>query len=162
MPSLIASISWSIVIDMIPLECISSARRSEPYTDLSSVLQAGAWHAGHPMGRQLHGCVGWHTRSPISMWLKSEGFHARLMKTGWSGYIFLPNTHSGQTCIVGIEDDWTHTLIIWELISQLHRTSVTQGGLAEILLCNSGPLYKVHLWAPIPQEFSGSSFLLFV
>ena len=32
----------------------------------------------------------------------------------------------------------THIFIIWELISQLQRTSVTQGLLAGILLCNSG------------------------
>ena len=32
----------------------------------------------------------------------------------------------------------THIFIIWELISQLHRTSVTQGLLAGIVLCNSG------------------------
>ena len=33
--------------------------------------------------------------------------------------------------------------MVWELISQLHRTSVTQGFLAGILLCNSGRLHKV-------------------
>ena len=32
----------------------------------------------------------------------------------------------------------THTFFFWRLISQLHRTSVTQGFLAGILLCNSG------------------------
>ena len=38
----------------------------------------------------------------------------------------------------GAQNDYTHILLIWELISQLHRTSVTQGFLAGILLCNSG------------------------
>ena len=32
----------------------------------------------------------------------------------------------------------THIFIIWELISQLHRTSVTHGSLAGIILCNWG------------------------
>ena len=37
-------------------------------------------------------------------------------------------------------NDYTHThFIIWELISQMHRTSVTQGLLAGIILCNWAP-----------------------
>ena len=39
----------------------------------------------------------------------------------------------------GAQNDYTHIFIVWELISQLHRTSVTQGFLAGILLCNSAP-----------------------
>ena len=34
------------------------------------------------------------------------------------------------------QNDDTHIFMVWELISQLHRTSVTQGVLAGILLCN--------------------------
>ena len=38
----------------------------------------------------------------------------------------------------GAQNDYTHMFLSWELISQLHRTSVTHGYLAGILLCNSG------------------------
>ena len=31
----------------------------------------------------------------------------------------------------GAQNDYKHIFIIWELISQMHRTSVTQGLLAE-------------------------------
>ena len=37
----------------------------------------------------------------------------------------------------GAQNDYTHIFIVWELLSQLHRTSATQGLLAGILLCNS-------------------------
>ena len=43
-----------------------------------------------------------------------------------------------ETNYYGAQNDYTHIFIIWELIFQLHRTSVTQGFLAGILLCNSG------------------------
>ena len=33
----------------------------------------------------------------------------------------------------------THMFVVWELLSQLHRTSVTQGFLAGMILCNSAP-----------------------
>ena len=33
--------------------------------------------------------------------------------------------------ILRAQNDYTHIFIVWELISQLHRTSVTQGFLAE-------------------------------
>ena len=33
----------------------------------------------------------------------------------------------------------THMFIVWELLSQLHRTSVTQRFLAGIALCHSAP-----------------------
>ena len=42
----------------------------------------------------------------------------------------------------------THIFMIWEVISQLHRTSVTQGVLAGIILCN---------WAPSPGTFCESA-----
>ena len=35
-------------------------------------------------------------------------------------------------------DTHTHMFIVWELISELHRRSVTQGCLAGIISCNSG------------------------
>ena len=38
----------------------------------------------------------------------------------------------------GAQDNCTQIFIIWELISQLHRTSVTKGFLAELFLCNAG------------------------
>ena len=40
----------------------------------------------------------------------------------------------------GAPNDYTDIFIVWELISQSDRTSVTQGFLAGILLCN---LHKV-------------------
>ena len=43
-----------------------------------------------------------------------------------------------STQYYGAQNDYTHIFIIWEISSQLHRGSVTQGFLAGILLCNSG------------------------
>ena len=43
---------------------------------------------------------------------------------------------------------FTHIFMIWELISQLHRTSVTQGVLAGVLLCK---------WAPAQGTFCGGA-----
>ena len=39
----------------------------------------------------------------------------------------------------GAQNDYTYMFITLELVSQLHRTSVTHGFLAGILLCNSVP-----------------------
>ena len=43
----------------------------------------------------------------------------------------------------GAQNLYTHTIIILELISQLHRTSVTRGFLAGISLCKCGRFHKV-------------------
>ena len=53
--------------------------------------------------------------------------------------------------------DYTH-FIIWELLSQLHRTSVTQALLPGVLLCDLGASIRYFLWAPTNymQEFSGN------
>ena len=42
----------------------------------------------------------------------------------------------------GAQNDYTHIFIIWELISQLHRTSVTQAFWQE-LICVIRGLHKV-------------------
>ena len=42
----------------------------------------------------------------------------------------------------GAQNDYTHIFILWELISQMHRTSVTQGLLADFF-CVIGRLHKV-------------------
>ena len=51
----------------------------------------------------------------------------------------------------------THVPIIWELTSKLHRTSVTQGFLAGLVLCNLGASVRYFLWTSqlhtrIPSE----------
>ena len=49
----------------------------------------------------------------------------------------------GRRAYYGAQNDYTHIFIVWELISPLHRTSVTLSFLAGILLWKFGCLHEV-------------------
>ena len=64
-------------------------------------------------------------------------FFASLSVHGLHFTVYAPSIYYGAP------NEYIHThLMIWELISQLHRTSVTYGFLAGIILCNSGAFIR--------------------
>ena len=106
---------------------------------------------------------------PLSLWPNGVAFHKTklfvapndpvrgrflALKSPTKVYVgpflaFFPRKWGTQTFFAGAllwRPRWLHTQIftIWELFSKLHRTSVTQGLLAGILLCN---------WAPPQRTF---------
>ena len=66
----------------------------------------------------------------------------------------VPPAASFQHWHYGAQSDYTHIVIVWGPISQLYRTSVKQGLLAGILLCNLGASLRYSRWTSITHTSS--------